>query len=215
MCATTAIYIIIIIPTFDYGHSCDATMEHHEKLLSPFVAVGAVVALALAAWLPAYISRARAPMATPLPDLVHAVFPRLWMHVPDVALTTCLVVSLLMVYTTFPVWGTQNFAAAMRMQGYIARACTCLMVRALTVSVTTLPAVIPQMSGTIGGHDLNFSGHTIAFQAIADCWSETSAVPSWVCFVVKWLVPWTATLSRQHYTSDVIVAMAVYWRWAV
>ena len=170
-----------------------------------------LTALGVAAWLPSRLARDHAPMAPPLPDVVHAFrpLPRLHVHTPDVLLIFCLVVSLLLLFL-----GSPGRDAEHKIVGYIRRACLCFVLRCATASMTVVPAVLPNMSGALGGHDLMFSGHTITFAAIADCWSATGVVPWPVCACVKWLFPWTLVLGRQHYTSDVLVAMAIWCRWA-
>ena len=60
-------------------------------------------------------------------------------------------------------------------------------------------------------HDLMFSGHTLAFHLLAElfdvrgsrCWKAAR-------FAAKYVLPFTLAWSRQHYTVDVLVAMAVF-----
>ena len=136
--------------------------------------------------------RAKLIKHTPLPDILHQITSPISHYIPDILL----IFSLAGLIVQKLNWS--NIIDA------IDHSSKCLMVRSLTTVVTTIPSCVPDNVLT-GKYDLMFSGHTILFQAIASLYDLQA-----MSFIIKWIFPFTLVLARQHYTNDVIVAMAVY-----
>jgi len=136
--------------------------------------------------------RAKLIKHTSLPDVLHQLIKPIPHYVPDILL----VLSLLGLIFQKLNWGS--------ITDTIDYSAKCLMIRSLTTIVTTIPSCVPDDTLT-GKYDLMFSGHTILFQAIANLYEL-----QFMSFIIKWIFPFTLVLARQHYTNDVVVAMAVY-----
>ena len=136
--------------------------------------------------------RAKLIKHTPLPDILHQIISPIPHYIPDVLLIFSL---------GGLIFQNLNWSNIIEVIDYSSK---CLMVRSLTTVVTTIPSCVPDNVLT-GKYDLMFSGHTILFQAVASLYDLQV-----MSFIIKWIFPFTLVLARQHYTNDVIVAMAVY-----
>ena len=139
--------------------------------------------------------RAKLIKHTPLPDILHQLIKPIPHYIPDILLLISFIGLISQKLNTNMIFDTINYT------------CNCLIIRFLTTIVTTIPSCVPNNTLT-GKYDLMFSGHTILFQAIASLYDLYL-----INFIIKWIFPFTLVLARQHYTNDVIVAMAVYNIW--
>ena len=130
-----------------------------------------------------------------LPDILHSVLPEVSIYAPDVAVFMAMAVSVAVADAT-----TVN------------RVIICFMIRPLFVCSTRLPSPMQQGS-YFYTHDLVFSGHTIVFIAASHVLFETHSLA--LAAVVGMVGPLLSIASRQHYTLDVIVAVAVWQATAV
>ena len=125
-----------------------------------------------------------------LPDILHGVLPEVSIYAPDAA-----------------VFLAMMSAVADADQAIVNRVLLSFMVRPLFVCSTRLPS--PMKKGTyFHTHDLVFSGHTIIFLAAAHVlYGTRSIAPAAVVGIVG---PLLSIASKQHYTLDVLVAVAVW-----
>ena len=125
-----------------------------------------------------------------LPDVLHGVLPEVSIYAPDAAVFLAIV-----------------SAVAAADQAVVNRVLLCFMVRPLFVCSTRLPSPMQQGS-YFHTHDLVFSGHTIMFLAASHALYAThSTVPAAIVGIVG---PLLSIASKQHYTLDVLVAVAVW-----
>ena len=93
-----------------------------------------------------------------------------------------------------------------------------LLLRSFTVMVTVIPTCNPRPGQQnlyqrtfTSTHDLMFSGHTLVFTFFGKIVMDECCPSSyWLGQAVQVCLPLTLILSRQHYTTDVIVSMIVY-----
>ena len=90
---------------------------------------------------------------------------------------------------------------------YFRNVCYVYILRAIVIAVTTYPPLHIPLYGSTA--DLLFSGHTVAFWAIADLLDAKLGYSMWRSFVLRFIAPLSLISSRQHYTSDVIVAASI------
>ena len=121
-------------------------------------------------------------------DVLHDRCPPLPVYLPDI---------LLALTSLYVIW-LDEFSGLQ-----VEKVVACLAIRAFTCSATRLPTPVPKEPWR-SQHDLMFSGHTVCFMALADVINGTFGA------VVRWVFPVTLILARQHYTSDVLVAMAIF-----
>ena len=155
-----------------------------------------------------YIAHIRGnPKEAPLRDIFHELLiPPCPLWVPDILLLACFFLSA--VYLFIPT------------EQLLRKTVLCFMIRAVTVSVTCIPACAPATGDydwylkTLfwpSVYDLMFSGHTLSFLFFADLWQEYDTLHH-VQPIVRYLFPATLIWARQHYTVDVIVAYAVFFQ---
>lgn len=130
----------------------------------------------------------------PLPDVGHALLPVLPIYVPDVCL--CAVIVLTACRKCVPSLAYARVLAFV----YIIRACV--------IVCTTYPR-IDHKTYYGSSADLMFSGHTVAFWACADLLTTPRATWRWFTYALRFGAPLLIVASRQHYTADVIVSMAI------
>jgi hypothetical protein len=122
-----------------------------------------------------------------LPDVLHAILPRVHIVAPDIAVTLALLIS-------FP------FVE----RSVVDRVLVCFLVRPIFVCATTLPSPIPA-GAYFHTHDLMFSGHTILFLGAAATHTHI------LCALLLGIGgPLLLVAARQHYTIDVLVAAVVF-----
>lgn len=182
------------------------------QLYAPFVrSIAWIVAATVVSYLGVAVATLRGNSAAqPLRDILHELWTipcPLW--VPDMLLLLCLFCSAI--------------DAAWPSERLVKRAALCYMLRAVTVSVTSMPACAPPIAPYVqknwplsnllwvSRYDLMFSGHTIAFLFFAELWrAHTVAWMKAMVPVLRYAFPLTLVWARQHYTMDIIVA-AVVW----
>ena len=136
---------------------------------------------------------------TPLPDLIHDIFPKIPTISPDYLLNYFLIKSIL--YYNYLTDIEKNILCVG----------ICLMIRSCSVFLTILPTCMPRPitpPSTIysklflSTHDLMFSGHAIIFIGIGQIWNNIT---------IQVVGPLLLVLARQHYTIDVCVSGLVYY----
>ena len=130
-----------------------------------------------------------------LPDILHGVLPEVSIYAPDVA-----------------VFMAMAFSVTVAGLAVVNRVIICFMIRPLFVCSTRLPSPMKQ-GAYFHTHDLVFSGHTIMFLAASHALFETHSLG--LAAVVGVVGPLLSIASKQHYTLDVIVAVAVWQATAV
>jgi len=159
-----------------------------------------VVCNCIAAW----IARDRATrlLARPfeaLPDLLQHHLPRLTTHTPDYVLLACLCVV-----------ASHYYAVEER---HVKALLQTLSLRPIFVVCTTLPSCMTEQRHAsssiysklfLSSHDLMFSGHTAIFQFCGVVLGGPLGQ------VMRYLLPFVLVAGRQHYTMDVLVAIAIF-----
>lgn len=134
---------------------------------------------------------------TPLPDLLHDWFPKIPFIIPDYYLLWCMVCA---VY---------NYSSLVEMRKNILTMGLCIIIRSLSVCLTTMPTCMPRPIAKpslysklfLSTHDLMFSGHSILFIGVGNMLNSK---------IMTILGPFLLVVARQHYTVDVCVSGLVY-----
>ena len=140
---------------------------------------------------------------TPLYDVLHNYAPKLPLHLPDFLLVF-LIVYLLMFSNTF------EYALLIKQLNTLFYS---LLLRPVFICSTTLPTCMKERPITKlsiyeqlfnSSHDLMFSGHSCVI--IFFC----KIIDNKIGYIMQFPLPLIMSLSRQHYTIDVLVAYIVY-----
>jgi hypothetical protein len=154
-------------------------------------------------------TRLEAPY-TPLPDIVHDRCPRIARHTPDYLLMGVIAASFAKSF--FLPISQAVLGSNLNALGYS------LLLRSFTVMVTVMPTCNPRPGQQnlyqrtfTSTHDLMFSGHTLVFTFFGKLIAHECCLSLyWLGQVVQYCMPVTLVLSRQHYTTDVVVSAIVY-----
>ena len=136
---------------------------------------------------------------SPLPDLIHSIFPKINTLAPDYFLLLC---TGLLAF---------NYSNLLNIEINILCVGICTIIRSFSVFLTILPTCVPKPNPNtnlniyerlfVSTHDLIFSGHTLFFIAISNLMNN---------FYIQIVGPFLLIISRQHYTIDVIASGLVY-----
>ena len=138
----------------------------------------------------------------PLPDLIHQVFPKLPIYTPDCSILLIGIYTIIQ-HITYELNNlTLNIYCLM----------FSLLLRPIFMCVTLFPSCITKPgkkqslynSYFISTHDFMFSGHTCVFIFLGKCIGDTFGN------IVQFYLPFLISISRNHYTIDILVAMVVY-----
>ena len=136
---------------------------------------------------------------SPLPDLIHSIFPKINTLAPDYFLLFCFSLAVF------------HYSSLLNIERNILCVGICTIVRSFSVFLTILPTCIPKPNLNsnpniyerlfVSTHDLMFSGHTLFFIVIGNLMNN---------FYIQIVGPFLLIISRQHYTIDVIASGLVY-----
>jgi hypothetical protein len=134
---------------------------------------------------------------TPLPDLIHSIFPKIPIITPDYFLFICTGITIFNYNTLF------NIEKNLLCVGI------CTIIRSFSIFLTIMPTCMPKTKTVsniytntfLSTHDLMFSGHSLFFIAMGNMLNS---------FFIKYFGPFLLIIARQHYTIDVCVSGLVY-----
>ena len=129
----------------------------------------------------------------PLPDLGH----ELLFETPQIMTDVGLLLAFLLLF----------FWTAIPSVVYVISVCVVYMIRAITICVTSFPP--PSLLHYGSTADLMYSGHTVAFWAIADLLDAKCGFSILRSFLLRFIGPLSLISSRQHYTCDVLVSCVI------
>ena len=135
---------------------------------------------------------------SPLPDLIHNNFPKIYKLTPDYFLLLCLSLAIF------------NYSSLINIEKNTLCVGICLIIRSFSVLLTIMPTCMPKPDQNqnlytqffVSTHDLMFSGHSLFFIAIGSMLNN---------FFIQIIGPFLLVISRQHYTIDVCVSGLIYY----
>ena len=125
-----------------------------------------------------------------LPDIIHEHIPKIRSEIPDVLLFFCAAATL-----WIPLKNIESLLWS-------------LSVRPIFVCATILPTCVQDSNlfyFSQKTNDLLFSGHTCFFMFFGDQYNSVI-----LKLFIKYCLPFTLVIARQHYTVDILVSMFVY-----
>mgnify|MGYP001233916749 CR=1 FL=1 len=136
---------------------------------------------------------------TPLPDILHDIFPVIDKNVPDYFLCI-LLLNHIYAYDTMNEYEYSPLIYS-------------LLLRPFFVISTTLPSCLKNIHRSeqsyynrlfVTSHDLIYSGHTLFFLFFGNSYRGN------IGKTIQYILPLTLISSRQHYTIDVLVSIFIY-----
>jgi len=134
----------------------------------------------------------------PLPDIIHDIFPKINLHIPDLLLI------LIFIYSLY------KYKNLINVQKNILCIGICTIIRSFSTMLTLFPTCMDKPlnnsksfyeSSFLSTHDLMFSGHSLFFIGLGNILNN---------IFISIIGPLLLVISRQHYTIDVCVSGLVY-----